>query len=124
MTAMWRRALFVSVLAMPAASTPAHHSVLSFDGARGTTITGTVTRFVWQNPHTFIALDVARPDGAVEHWRIESDSPRILERLGWTEDSIAIGARLTVLGAAAKDRPSVMRCREIELGDGRRLPCF
>jgi hypothetical protein len=102
----------------------AHHSVLPFDGAHGTTIAGTVTRFLWQNPHTLIALDVSRPDGAVEHWMIESESPRILERLGWSDRSLEVGVHVTVEGAAAKDGSLVMRCRAIELGDGRRLPCF
>jgi hypothetical protein len=102
----------------------AHHSVLPFDGAHGIVITGTVTRFLWQNPHTLIALDVARPDGAVERWMIEGESPRILERLGWTDRSLEVGAHVSVEGAAAKDGSLIMRCRTIELGDGRRLPCF
>jgi hypothetical protein len=109
---------------MPMAAALAHHSVLPFDGTHGTIIMGTVTRFLWQNPHALIALDVARPDGGVEHWMIESESPRILESLGWTERSLAVGARVTVEGAAAKDGSTVMRCREIELDDGRRLLCF
>jgi hypothetical protein len=109
---------------MAAATALAHHSVLSFDNARGTVINGTVTRFVWQNPHTLIALDVTQPAGVIEHWRIESDSPRILERLGWTEHAIEVGVRLKAEGAAATDRPNVMRCREVELEGGRRLPCF
>jgi hypothetical protein len=98
--------------------------VLPFDGTHGTIITGTVTRFLWQNPHTLIALEIVGPDGGVVQWTIESESPRILERLGWTEDSLEVGARVSVHGAAAKDGSSVMRCREIELGDGTRLPCF
>jgi hypothetical protein len=102
----------------------AHHSVLPFDGAHGTVVTGTVTRFFWQNPHTLIALDVVAPNGVIEYWTIESESPRILERLGWTELSLEVGAHIKVQGAAAKDGSTAMRCREIELGDGRRLPCF
>jgi len=101
-----------------------HHSVLQFDGTHGTIITGTVTRLLWQNPHTLIALEVVGPDGGVAQWTIESESPRILERLGWTERSLEVGAHISVQGAAAKDGSSVMRCREIELDDGTRLPCF
>jgi hypothetical protein len=112
------------MLSVTATGTLAHHSVLPFDGAHGTVVTGTVTRFLWQNPHTLIAVDVVQPDSAIEHWTIESESPRILERLGWTEDSLEVGARVSVKGAAAKDGSSIMRCREIELTDGARLPCF
>ena len=118
-----RTAVFaLAAVAMAAAF--GHHSVLPFDGTRGTTVAGTVTRFLWQNPHTLIALDVARPDGAVEHWTIEGESPRILERLGWSDRSLEAGAHVTVEGAAAKDGSLIMRCRAIELGDGRQLPCF
>jgi hypothetical protein len=109
---------------MTATAAPAHHSVLAFDGARGTVLTGTVMRFLWQNPHALIALEVVGSDGGVAHWMIESESPRILERLGWSENSLEVGARVSVQGAAAKDGSSVMRCREIELTDGTRLPCF
>jgi hypothetical protein len=105
-------------------SSVAHHSVLPFDGERGTTITGTVTRFLLRNPHTLIGLDVTAPDGRIEHWMIESESPRILERLGWTASSLAHGAHVTVEGAAAKDGSTIMRCREVVLDDGRRLLCF
>jgi hypothetical protein len=106
-----------------AAGALAHHSVLPFDGMRGTVVAGTVRSFLWQNPHTLIGLDVTRPDGAVEHWTIESESPRILERLGWSDSSLEVGAHVAVEGAAAKDGALIMRCRTIEL-DGSRLPCF
>jgi hypothetical protein len=124
MTPTARTAAFALAAAMPVAVALGHHSVLPFDGTRGITFSGTVTRFLWQNPHTLIALDVSRPDGAVEHWMIESESPRILERLGWSDRSLEVGVHVTVEGAAAKDGSLVMRCRAIELGDGRRLPCF
>jgi hypothetical protein len=118
------RTVIFALATVPVAAALGHHSVLPFDGTRGTTIAGTVTHFLWQNPHTLIALDVARPDGAVERWMIEGESPRILERLGWTDRSLEVGAHVSVEGAAAKDGSLIMRCRTIELGDGRRLPCF
>ena len=120
---LWPSVL-VCVAAAPVCAALAHHSVLPFDGTRGTVVTGTVTRFLWQNPHTLIAVDVARSDGAIEHWTIESESPRVLDGLGWTERSLDVGARVEVHGAAAKDGSTVMRCREIVRDDGRRLPCF
>jgi hypothetical protein len=114
----------VFVAAAPLGAALAHHSVLPFDGTRGIIVTGTVTHFLWQNPHTLIALEVALPDGAVEQWMIESESPRILERLGWSEHSLEVGARVEVHGAPAKDGSTVMRCREIVLPNGLQLPCF
>ena len=123
MTAITRLAL-TATLSATTAGALAHHSVLPFDDAHGTVVTGTVTRFLWQNPHTLVALEVVEPDGRVAHWTIESESPRILERLGWTERTLEVGARIEAQGAAAKDGSTVMRCREIALNDGTRLPCF
>jgi hypothetical protein len=116
-------ALVMAALVMNSLSL-AHHSVLQFDRARGTAITGTVTAFAWENPHAYIHLDVPRGGGGVEHWSVESESPRLLARLGWTERSIDTGDRITVLGARAKDGSRAMRCKQIELGDGRTLACF
>jgi Family of unknown function (DUF6152) len=100
-----------------------HHSVLAFDGSRPTTIAGVVTHLRWQNPHAQLAVEVRR-DGATERWMIESESPRVLERLGWSEHSVAVGDAVTVAGARAKDGSTAMRCAEIRHDDGRTLRCF
>src|SRR5215510_6763121 len=81
----------------------AHHSVLPFDNERGTALDGVVARVLWQNPHVLLWLDVPAADGAVTRWTVESESPNVLARLGWSPDTIAAGARIAVLGAAAKD---------------------
>lgn len=105
-------------------SARAHHSVLPFDGARGTEIGGVVTRIRWRNPHVMIELDVPGGAGAAVHWLIESESPIVLTRLDWTPESIAVGDRLTIVGAPAKDGSPSMRCRHVTLADGRKLDCF
>jgi hypothetical protein len=107
----------------PSATAFAHHSVLGFDGARPTTIAGVVTHVRWQNPHAQLAVEVRR-DGAIEQWAIESESPRVLERLGWSERSVAVGEHVAVTGARAKDGSAAMRCAEIRFDDGRTLRCF
>ena len=63
MTAIRRLAL-TATLSVTTAGALAHHSVLPFDDAHGTVVTGTVTRFLWQNPHTLVALEVVEPDGS------------------------------------------------------------
>lgn len=101
----------------------AHHSILPFDGTRETTIRGVVVRFVWQNPHTHIYVDVTDEHGAVEQWAIESEGANGLRRLGWTTDLIRPGHRLTITGARAKNGAPIMRCKTLQLDDGRRFPC-
>jgi hypothetical protein len=107
-----------------AAPLSAHHSVLPFDNARGTTIAGVVTRVLWQNPHALLVVAVEAAGGAVTQWLVESESPHALAPLGWTADSIAAGDRVTVLGAAAKDGSPALRCKQVTLADGQVLPCF
>jgi hypothetical protein len=97
----------------------AHHSVLPFDGATPTTVDGTVTGVLWQNPHTLIALDV---EG--ERWTIESDGAGILERLGWTKSMLTVGDRLVVVGARAKDGRRLLRCQSVTTQDRKKLTCF
>ena len=120
------RAVAVGVAFAPGAVhfAGAHHSILPFDGARVQTISGVVVRFVWQNPHTHIYLDVTTAAGGVERWAVESEGANALRRLGWTKDTIAPGYRLAVTGARARNDARVMRCETIELDDGRRLPCL
>ncbi|HET7130847.1 MAG TPA: DUF6152 family protein [Gammaproteobacteria bacterium] len=109
---------------MLAAPARAHHSVLPFDNAHGTTLRGVVARVVWQNPHVLLVLDVAAADGTLTRWTVESESPNVLARLGWSQNAVDAGSRVAVLGAAAKDGSRALRCREVALDDGRLLPCF
>jgi Family of unknown function (DUF6152) len=120
----WRRTLAASAFLLAARALPAHHSVLHFDGARGVTLSGTVSRVAWQNPHMLLVLDVASDTGAVERWTIESESPLVLVRLGWTKSSVAAGDRVTVVGAPAKDGSRALRCQHVTVAGGGTLPCF
>jgi hypothetical protein len=113
--------VLVIALAMPAL---AHHSVLPFDGEHATILEGTVTKFVWQNPHTIIEVDVKDSRGGMQHWRIESEAPGLLTRLGWSKDLLKAGDRITTIGARAKSGDYFMRCQKITLSENRTLPCF
>lgn len=124
-TATPLRSLLAPVLAglVTTANAAAHHSVLAYDGAAPTTVTGTVAKVLWQNPHAYIDLDVA-VDGTGGRWIIESEGPVALERLGWTKETLMPGDIVTITGARARDGASRMRCASVTLAGGRRLPCF
>jgi hypothetical protein len=81
-------------LALPAA---AHHSFAMFDSAKETTLQGTVKEFQWTNPHAWVQLLVAGPDGKTTEWSIECASPNGLKRQGWRGSSIKAGDRITVV---------------------------
>ena len=45
----------------------------------------------WINPHSWIHIDVAGPDGTVTNWMIECGSPNIMLRRGFTKHSLEVG---------------------------------
>jgi hypothetical protein len=110
--------------ACPLGAASAHHSVLPYDNERPTQLSGTVERVLFANPHTVIVVDVEHDDGSHERWTVESEGATILRQLGWEEGVIESGARIRVLGARARDGSPAMRCRSLDLEDGRTLYCF
>lgn len=94
-------ALFVALLGV-CVSIQAHHGNVAYDEQHPITITGNVTEFVWSNPHCQIYLDVKDAKGNVVGWSVESQSPGILRRNGWTRDSIKPGDHIAVTLVPAK----------------------
>ena len=80
----------------------AHHGNTAYDEDHWITLTGTVTEFVWSNPHCQIYMDVKDDKGNVVSWSIESQSPGILRRNEWTRTSLKPGDVITVTLAPAK----------------------
>src|SRR5207302_8666828 len=82
----------------------AHHSFAAeYDADRPVTLTGSVTKMAWINPHSWIYIDVKKPDGSVESWAVEAGPPGTLIRAGFTRDSLAAGTVIKVNGYRAKD---------------------
>ena len=82
----------------------AHHSFAAdFDADKPITLTGTVTKVEWANPHTWFFVDVKSPDGKVANWGLELAGPAQLVRVGWRRDSLKVGDMVTVEGRLARD---------------------
>jgi uncharacterized protein DUF6152 len=100
----------------------AHHSFSAeFDASKVVTLAGEVVMMEWVNPHSWLHIDVKKPDGSVERWKIEGGSPSVLFRLGWNRDSVPAGTKVTVVGSQAKDGSLRASSRELRFPDGRRL---
>lgn len=100
----------------------AHHSFAAeYDRTKPITLTGTVTKVEWQNPHIYFYLDVKGADGTVEHWAIEGGAPNALYRAGWRKDSLQAGNAVTVEGWLAKSGARLANMRTVVLADGRRV---
>jgi uncharacterized protein DUF6152 len=109
----------VVALALPLT---AHHSFSAeFDATKQVTLDGQVVMMEWVNPHSWLHIDVKKPDGTVERWKIEGGSPSVLLRLGWDRNSVPAGTRVTVVGFQAKDGSLRASSRELRFPDGRRL---
>lgn len=99
-----------------------HHSFSAiFDAAKPVTVTGTVTRVEWMNPHTWIYLDVKGDNGETEGWAFELGSPNRLMRYGWSQNSLPTGATATITGSRARDGSLKAAVDTVTLADGKRL---
>ena len=86
-----------------AVTATAHHGNSAYDEQARVPIKGTVTEFIWTNPHSQIYLDVKDKDGKIVHWAIETNSPGILSRAGWTRRSLKAGDEVTIILCPAKN---------------------
>lgn len=81
----------------------AHHGNSAYDETHPITLKGTVTDFVFANPHSQIYLDVKDDKGTVVNWAIESQSPGILVKNDWTRHSLKAGDEITITLIPAKN---------------------
>ena len=100
----------------------AHHSAAAeYDAARLLTLTGTVSKVEWTNPHVFLHLAVKNRDGSVTEWTFEMASPNGMIRQGWWPTTMKIGETLTVEAFAAKDYEALAKTHRVKVPDGRWL---
>src|SRR5215471_12877522 len=106
----------------------AHHSFeAEYDDQKVATFSGIVTDIAWQNPHTLIYMNVKNDDGSQRNIRVELGPPYALVRGGWKKDTVKIGDKVTVSGAAlAKDPRNVwagsLPTTQMVLASGEKLP--
>jgi hypothetical protein len=108
------------VLAAPAS---AHHAVQAqFDVHKVFTITGTVSKIEFINPHSYLTLNVKDADGKVQKWAFELAAPAVLRRSGMSREDrggLKPGDEVTVTGLASKDGSNSGWVQELKLSDGR-----
>jgi len=118
-----RSSLIVAALIL-AAAVPvfAHHSFAAeYDSSKPTTLTGSVVKLEWINPHARIYIDVKAADGKVTNWEIELGAPAMLLRQGWTKNSLKAGETITITGSLAKDGSNLANARSVTLADGTKV---
>jgi hypothetical protein len=100
---MTARSLPLLALLLSAGALFAHHGNSAYDETARVPIKGTVTEFIWTNPHSQIYLDVTDKSGKVVNWGVETNSPGILGRAGWTRRSLKAGDKITIIVCPAKN---------------------
>jgi hypothetical protein len=89
--------LFGLTVALAAGSmTPAfaHHAFNMYDAAVYKPVDGTVTKYVWTNPHTMVEFTVADASGQSQTWTAECSPINMIGRKGWTSRSLAVGDKV------------------------------
>ena len=105
--------LLVALCSIPAY---AHHNFRSeFDINAPFTVTGTVTKVEWTNPHAWFYVDVKDAKGEVANWAMEMGSPNALMRAGWKRTSMNAGDAVSVEGYRSWDRKNTGNARSVIL---------
>src|SRR6202162_2642846 len=116
------RVIAVLAICGGAARVSAHHAFAAeFDANKPVTFKGTITKMEWVNPHTWLHVDVKKPDGAAEAWAIEAGTPNVLFRRGFTKDSLVPGTEIVVDGYPSKDGAHRANGRDLTLPGRRKL---
>lgn len=112
--------LAISLLAL-CGLTNAHHGQAVYDEEHPIVIKGTVTSFMWVNPHCFLNVDVKDNKGNVVQWTAETVNPGKLIRAGWTKDSVKPGDQVTLTLTPARNGAHLGHFYRLVFANGKEL---
>jgi hypothetical protein len=106
-----------------AAPATAHHSAAAFNTQQTVTVTGTVTRYRFANPHVYLTLDVKKDDGTVTAMEVEAGAASVLNGLGFNANSVKVGEVVTITGNPGRREPDkLLLGRDLVKRDGSYVP--
>jgi Family of unknown function (DUF6152) len=111
-------ALAISIVSIPLA---AHHGNAVYDDTKTITLKGTVTQWVWANPHCILHLDATDDSGQVVSWIVETENPTSMFNIGWTKSSMKPGDTVTVTALQVKNGKPIGRIVDVLLPSGQKL---
>ena len=100
----------------------AHHAFAAeYDENKRVTVSGTVTRFKWTNPHAWVYIDAKDENGKLNSWGFEMGSPNGLVHRGWSRTELKKGDQIIIEGYGAKNGSNTANASTVTLPDGRKL---
>ena len=99
----------------------AHHGNASFDTSKQVTLKGTVTEWIWANPHCFLKIDAMDDTGGVRNWALETQNPTAMTQRGWSRKAFNVGDQVTVVLEAVKNGAPIGRIVGVTLPNGSTL---
>jgi uncharacterized protein DUF6152 len=100
----------------------AHHGGTSlYDISKQVTLDGTVTEFLWSNPHVEISFDAKDDSGKATHWILEASSPPVMVSHGWSRKSLQTGDVIKVTFNPAKSSANVGRLIKLIKANGEEI---
>ena len=102
-------------------SVGAHHNMsAAFDFNDRVSLTGTLTKVDWRNPHIYLFLDVKQGD-LMEAWSIEGPSPSFFRARDISSDDFkaAVGKTISAEASRARDHSKSGLIRTITLPEGK-----
>ena len=81
----------------------AHHGAASFDSGKTVTVKGSVTEYVWSNPHVLVKVDAKDDSGNVAHWVLEAWNPVTQTSRGWSKNTFKAGDEVSLDITPAKN---------------------
>ncbi|MBM64316.1 MAG: hypothetical protein CL484_15310 [Acidobacteria bacterium] len=113
-------AAVVMAIVITGMSVSAHHASGPFyDSEKRVEAVGTVTSFVFRNPHSFLYVDAPVDGGETIKWEIEMGASVMMSRRGWTPETIKAGDEIKVVGQPSRAPGTFgMCCAELTKTDG------
>jgi hypothetical protein len=99
----------------------AHHGAAGYNMDKELVMKGTVTDWLWANPHCFLKYDTTDDAGNLSHWAVEVSNPTDMTKRGWSKRSLKPGDEVTVTVRPAKNGAPVGQLLKVVLPDGQTL---
>lgn len=98
----------------------AHHSSAPFyDDTKRVDAVGTVERFLFRNPHSFIFIRGDNGSGQMVEWEVELGAAVSMRRSGWTPETIKAGDPIKATGQPSRAPGTYgMCCAQLSRPDG------